>query len=289
MDNKIILITGATSGIGKAAAKILAKQGHTIILHGRNKTKTEHLCEEIKTESGNSNIDIFIADMFLLSDVKKMADDIKKKYQKLDVLINNAGGTMGKIREATSENMEKNLVLNLLSPFLLTQLLLDRLAKSSSSRIINVSSEMHKFGGKPLFDDFQLERNYDAVRAYSLAKLYLIWITRHFAAELKQKSMNHVTANTVHPGVAKTNFALDADRGFFTNFIGNMLMRFSLTPEQGAESIVYLATSDEVKNVSGNYYGPKKKLAKASDKFYSAKNEQIVWDYCMKTCEPYLK
>jgi NAD(P)-dependent dehydrogenase (short-subunit alcohol dehydrogenase family) len=286
MENKIILITGATSGIGKAAAKILAKQGHTIILHGRNKSKTEALCEEIKSESGNANVDLLIADMFLLSDVKKMADDFKKKYKKLDVLINNAGGTMGKIREATAENLEKNIALNLLSPFLLTQLLLDPLAKSSSGRIINVSSEMHKFGGKPLFDDFQLERNYDAVRAYSLAKLYLIWITRHFAAELKAQN---ITVNSVHPGVAKTNFALDADRGFFTNFIGKMLMAFSLTPEQGAESIVYLASSDEVTKVSGKYYAPKKKIANPSDKFYSAKNEQIVWDYCMKTCEAYLK
>ncbi|MDR2901357.1 MAG: SDR family NAD(P)-dependent oxidoreductase [Treponema sp.] len=289
MESKIILITGATSGIGKAAAKALAQQGHTVILHGRNKTKTESLCEEIKSESGNTNIDILLGDMFLLSDVKKMADEFKAKYQKLDVLINNAGGTMGKTREVTNENMEKTIVLNLLAPFLLTELLLGVMAQSSDARIINVSSEMHKFGGKPLFDDFQLEQNYDSVRAYGLAKLYLIWISRHLAADLKQKNMEHITVNTVHPGVSNTNFGLDADRGFFTNFIGKLLMAFSLTPEQGAESVVYLASSDDVKNVTGKYYAPKKKLAKASDKYYSAKNESIVWDYCMKICEPYLR
>jgi NAD(P)-dependent dehydrogenase (short-subunit alcohol dehydrogenase family) len=286
MESKIILITGATSGIGKAAAKALAKQGHTIIIHGRNKEKTLRVCEEIKSESGNANIDMLLCDMFLLSDVKKMADEFKAKYQKLDVLINNAGGTMGKEKESTSENMEKTIVLNLLSPFLLTQLLLDPLSKSSDARVINVSSEMHKMGGKPFFNDFQLEKNYDSVRAYSLAKLYLIWITRHFATELKSKN---IMVNAVHPGVAKTNFALDADRGFFTNNIGKLLMRFSLTPEQGAATSVYLASSDEVKNITGKYFGTKKKAVKPSDKYYSIKNEQTVWDYCMETVKPYMK
>jgi NAD(P)-dependent dehydrogenase (short-subunit alcohol dehydrogenase family) len=288
MESKIILITGATSGIGKAAAKALAKQGHTIIIHGRNNEKTLRVCEEIKSESGNANVDMLLGDMFLLSDVKKMADEFKAKYQKLDVLINNAGGTMGKDRESTKENLEKTIVLNLLSPFLLTQLLLDHLSKSSDARVINVSSEMHKFGGKPFFHDFQLEHNYNSVRAYGLSKLYLIWISRHLVSELQQKNMKHVTVNVVHPGVSNTNFGLDSDRGFFTNFIGKLLMRFSLTSEQGAETSVYLASSDEVKNITGKYYAPKRKLSKASDAFYSIENEQIVWDYCMKMIQPYL-
>jgi NAD(P)-dependent dehydrogenase (short-subunit alcohol dehydrogenase family) len=288
MENKIILITGATNGIGKAAAKALAKQGHTIIIHGRNKEKTLRVCDEIKSESAHTNIDMILGDMFLLSDVKRMADEFKSKYQKLDVLINNAGGTMGKVRESTSENMEKTIALNLLSPFLLTELLLDHLSKSPDARIINVSSEMHKMGGKPFFHDFQLEKHYDSVRAYGLSKLYLIWISRHLVSILKQKNREHVKVNVVHPGVSNTNFGLDQDRGFFTNFIGKLLMRFSLTPEQGAESIVYLASSDDVKNVSGKYYAPKKKLSKASDRFYSTKNEHIVWDYCMEITKPYL-
>lgn len=286
MEHKIILITGATNGIGKAAAKELAKQGHTIVIHGRNKTKTLAVCEEIKSESGNANIDVLLGDLFLLSDVKKMADEFKQKYQKLDVLINNAGGTMGKVREETLEHMEKTIVLNLLSPFLLTQLLTGHLSKSPSGRIINVSSEMHKFGGKPFFDDFQLEQNYDSVRAYGLSKLYLIWISRHFASVLKPAN---ITVNSVHPGVSNTNFGLDADRGFFTNLIGKLLMRFSLTPEQGAATSVYLASSDEVKNVTGKYFGTKKKAVKPGDRFYSIENENIVWDYCMETVKPYMQ
>lgn len=288
MESKTILITGATSGIGKAAAKMLAKQGHTLIIHGRNETKTQAVCEEITSETENANIDMLLADMFLLSDVKKMAGKLKAKYPRLDVLINNAGGTMGKIREVTSENMEKNLALNLFSPFLLTQLLLDPLSKSSSGRIINISSEMHRFSGKPDFTDFQMKNQYDVLRAYSLAKLYLIWISRHLAAELQQKNTGHITVNVVHPGVSNTNFGLDSDRGFFTNLFGRLMMRFSLTPEQGAETSVYLASSDEVTNVTGKYYGPKKKPAKANDRYYSIKNEQIVWDYCMEICKPYM-
>ncbi len=285
MESKIILITGATNGIGKAAAKELAKQGHTVIVHGRNKDKTLRVLEEIKAETGNANIDILLGDLFLLSDVKKMADDVKKKYQKLDVLINNAGGTMGKVREATDEGFEKTIVLNLLSPFLLTQSLLPLLSNAPSARIINVSSEMHKFGGKPFFHDFQLEKNYDSVRAYGLSKLYLIWISRHLSAELKPKN---ITVNTVHPGVSNTNFGLDADRGFFTNLVGKLLMRFSLTAEQGAASLIYLASSDDVEHVTGLYYGPKKKPAEPSDRYYSIENENRVWGYCSQIVAPYM-
>jgi Dehydrogenases with different specificities (related to short-chain alcohol dehydrogenases) len=231
---------------------------------------------------------MLLGDLFLLSDVKNMADKFKKKYNRLDVLINNAGGIMNKEREITKEGLEKTIVLNLLTPFLLTQSLIDVLAKSPSARIINLSSEMHKRGGKPDFNDFQLLNSYSCSRAYGLSKLYLIWISRHFITELKQKGLVHITVNVVHPATTNTNFGLDSNKGFLNNLIFRVVMPFTLTPEQGAESSIYLATSDEVKNVTGKYYAPKKKLAKADDRYYSAENEKIVWEYCKQITKPYL-
>lgn len=288
MREKIILITGATGGIGKETAKALAKQGHTVIIHGRDKVKTQKVCEEIKAETGNTNIDTLLADLFLLSDVKNMADKFKEKYDRLDVLINNAGGMMNKERETTKEGIEKTIALNLLSPFLLTQLLLNALAKSPTARIINVSSEMHKRGGKPDFNDFQLISSYSCSRAYGLSKLYLIWTSRHLITELEQQGLGHITVNIVHPGMTNTNFGLDSDKGFIINLIFRIAVPFGLTPEQGAETSIYLATSDEVKNITGQYYGTKKKLAKVDNKYYSAENERLVWEYCKQITKPYL-
>lgn len=288
MESKTILVTGATSGIGKETAKALAKLGHTVIVHGRDKEKTQKVCAEIKSETGNDSVDILLADLFLLSDVKRMADEVKQKYDRLDVLINNAGGMMNKVRETTTEGLEKTIALNLLAPFLLTELLLDVLAKSPSARIINVSSEMHKHGGKPDFNDFQMANSYSCDRAYGLSKLYFIWISRHLVTELKHNGMEHITVNVVHPATSNTNFGLDSDKGFLKNLIFRVVMPLSLTPEQGAETSIYLATADEAEKVTGQYYGTKKKLAKADDKYYSAKNEKIVWEYCEQITRPYL-
>lgn len=288
METKTVLITGATGGIGKETAKALARQGHAVVIHGRDKSKTQKVCEEIKSETGNKQVDMLLADLFLLSDVKRMADEFKEKYDRLDVLINNAGGMMNKERETTREGIEKTIALNLLSPFLLTQSLLDVLAKSPVARIINVSSEMHKRGGKPDFNDFQLVNSYSCTRAYGLSKLYLIWTSRHLITELKQKGLEHITVNIVHPGMTNTNFGLDSDKGFIINLIFRIAGPFALTPEQGAETSIYLATSDEVKTVTGQYYGTKKKIAKADDKYYSAENEKLVWEYCKQITKPYL-
>ncbi|MCF2444028.1 SDR family NAD(P)-dependent oxidoreductase [Dyadobacter sp. CY345] len=287
MESKTILITGSTDGIGKVTAKALAKQGHTVIIHGRNLNKAKTVCAEIKSETGNEKIDFVVADLFLLADVQRMAGDFKKKYERLDVLINNAGAMFGKDRETTKEGLEKTMALNLFSPFLLTQLLLEILAKSPAARIINVSSSAHAMSGVPNLNDIQLTKNYSLGSAYGQSKLYLIWVTQYLAEELKKTGFNNITANSLHPGTIKTEFGQNADKGFIINLLFKLSMLFAVTPEQGAENTIYLATSKDVENITGRYFA-NKKVAKPNPKYYSAENEKIIWDYCMQIVQPYL-
>lgn len=290
MDTKIILITGATNGIGKATASALAQQGHTLILHGRNKQKAEAVRDELIAESGNRQIDVLIANLTLLADVKRMADAFYKKYDRLDVLINNAGAFFGKDRATTPEGLEQTMALNLFSPLLLTELLIKALAKSPAGRVVNVSSAMHKNGGKPDLGDIQLQNSYGPARAYGLSKLYLIWAGRHLTAELKQQGLSQITVNSLHPGSVGTNFGQDGDKGFLINLVfklAKLAGPLGTTPEQGAATSVYLATSDEVVGVRDKYF-VKQKEAKTDERYYSPANEQKVWDYSMTIIKPYL-
>lgn len=159
MENKIVLITGAAQGIGKETALALAKDGYRLVIHGRNISKLQTVAEELAKTSGNDKIDIICADLFSLAETKSMADEFKRRFNRLDVLINNAGAFLNKHREITGEGFEKTITLNLFAPFLLMNSLLDILSKSASARIINLSSAMHRRGGKPDFNDMQFEKN----------------------------------------------------------------------------------------------------------------------------------
>lgn len=289
MNNKVILITGATQGIGKVTALTLARQGHHIIIHGRSQAKLQDVKAELQNESGNQSIDIITADLLSLEDTRRMADELNDGYDHLDVLINNAGAIFNKDRETTKEGFEKTLALNLLSPFLLMQSLLPLLQKSKSARIINLASAMHRRGGKPDFNDFQFEKNYSPNKAYGRAKLYLIWVTQYFAKQLKERGINNVTVNASHPGAVATNFGQDADKGFIINLIFKVALRFMDKIEDGARTSIYLATSPEVNEVSGKFFNNKEQLETPDQKYYSAANEQSVWDYCVQVTQKYLK
>lgn len=287
MESKIILVTGASDGIGKETAKTLAKQGHTILIHGRNPQKTKAAYEEIKSESGNTNIEMFLADFLSLADVKRFADEIKQKYNHLDVLINNAGAQFTDTRELTSEGHEKTMVINVLSPFLLTTLLLDNLKKSKSARVVTVASAAHAMGGKPDLIDIELEKSYTMPKAYGLSKLYIIWVMRHFVAETKKQGIHNITFNSTHPGTVKSSLGRDAMKSWKYKIIYTIwgaLMSNSM--EAGIKGSIMGATSPELEGVSNLYLGPKG-IEKANDKYYSLENEQTIWDYCLKSTEDF--
>lgn len=276
---KTALITGATSGIGKAVAIELARQGFTVVIHGRNAQKTSQVCDEIKMISGNTTVDYLVADLFLMEQVRKLADDYRQRYGQLDVLVNNAGGLMSRERETTAEGIEKTMAVNVVAPFLLTELLLDLLKNSPDGRIINVSSNSHKLNAKPDFSDWQLEKGYDPLRAYGNAKLFLIWLTQHLSKQLKQQRINNVTVNAVHPGAVATNFGVESNLGSFLKVMAKLARPFFRTAEQGADTLIYLASSDAVNGKSGLYF-VNRKPASVATTYHTEEREQLIWDHC---------
>lgn len=286
MESKTILITGASDGIGKETAKTLAKQGHRIIIHGRNKQKTEAAFEEIKRESGNQNIDMYLADFLALTEVRKFADTIKQKYDHLDVLINNAGAQFTDKRETTSEGHEKTMVINVFSPFLLTTLLLDLLKKSKSARVVTVSSASHSMG-KPDLNDIEFKNGYTMSRAYGVSKLYIIWVMQHFVTEMKKTGINNITFNSVHPGSTRTNLARESSKMWTFRIIMFLWQPMMNSMEKAISASIKAAINTELEGVTGKYFGPKGE-EKPSQKHYSPENEKIVWDYCMQTLKPYM-
>lgn len=245
---KSILITGATDGIGKAAALKLAKNKNKVVLTGRNKEKLEKTLHEVRKKSNNENVFSLLADFASLKDVHNLANQIIQKFPDLNILINNAGVVKNNY-ELTKDGFEYQLSVNYLAPFLLTYLLKDLLINNAPSRIINVTSQVHK-GAEINFDDFNFERaTYSPTRTYAITKLQDLMFTYKLSRELSDKG---VTVNCLHPGVVATNLLSDyRNRPRATN----LLARFTNdAPEDGAKTIVYLAESEEVENVSGKYF-----------------------------------
>ncbi|MDL2282224.1 SDR family NAD(P)-dependent oxidoreductase [Parabacteroides sp. OttesenSCG-928-G06] len=286
MDSKIILVTGASDGIGKETAMTLAKQGHTVIIHGRNKQKLQAVYNEIKAETGNTNIDMFAADFLSFTEIKRFADTIKTKYDHLDVLINNAGAQFTDKRETTIDGHEKTMMINVFAPFLLTTLLLDLFKKSPSARVVTVASAAHKMSGKPNLSDIELIDNYTMAKAYGVSKLYVIWVMRHFVTEMKKAGINNIAFNCVHPGSVVTNLARESLASFRYRIIMFLWKPMMISLIKGAKSSIEAAVSPKLEGVTGKYFGPKGE-EKVSDKYYSTQNEQIIWDYCLKVTEDY--
>ena len=253
MSGKVVLITGATEGIGKAAAVELAKQGATVAIVGRSKDKSERVLAEVKAASGSDKVELFLADLSRLSDVRALATAFRAKHDRLDVLANNAGAVFNTY-QISSDNFEMTFALNHLGYFLLTHLLLDLLKKTPGARVVSTSSDAH-LSGKINLETIATRPNRDSgFGSYGDSKLANILFTR----ELKRKlEGSGVTANCFHPGVVRTGFGLN-NKGIMAAGIKLLGPLFFRTPEKGAETLVWLASSPEAASFNGEYFHDKK-------------------------------
>jgi NAD(P)-dependent dehydrogenase (short-subunit alcohol dehydrogenase family) len=271
MKGKIVMITGANSGIGKETARMLAERGATIIMLCRNKERGEAALQELKEKTHSSNIELIIADLAKPDSIHEAVDQFKEKYNKLHILINNAGLTLSK-KKITSLGYEMTFAVNYLGHFLLTQLLLDTLKESSPSRIINVSSNMHKFANLK-FDDINLKSHYNGILAYSNSKLANLLFTYELARGLEGTG---VTVNALHPGFVRTNFG-KRGRSKFLKLLFKIARLFAISVKKGAKTSIYLAGSPEVDGVTGKYF-VKCKPVKSSNASYNLESQKRLWE-----------
>ena len=247
MNGKICLVTGATNGIGKATAQALAQMGATVVIVGRNASKTAQLVAEIRAASGNKNVDSLLADLSSQQEVRRLAGEFKSKYSHLDVLLNNAGAVFMQ-RQLSVDGIEMTFALNHLAYFLLTNLLLDTLKASASARIINVSSNAH-ISGKIEFDNLQGEREYSP-RVYENSKLANILFTMELSRRLEGTG---VTVNALHPGFTATGFAKNNGK-IIATLVSLFAPLVARSPAKGAETSIHLASSPSVEGIMGKYF-----------------------------------
>jgi retinol dehydrogenase 14 len=248
MAGKVVLITGGTGGIGKATAIGLATKGARVGITGRDLARAEQAAADIRTASGNLAVDAFAADMSSQAEVRRLALAVLDAYPRLDVLVNNVGGFWAH-RHPTADGLERTFALNHLAPFLLTNLLLDRLKASAPARVVTVSSGAQSMG-RIDFDDLQGARHYSGQRAYNQSKLANVMFTNELSRRLEGTG---VTANSLHPGVVRTNFGSEDQAGFFA-VMSRLALPLLKTPAQGARTPVYLASSPDMKGVTGKYF-----------------------------------
>jgi len=248
IENRVFLVTGANSGIGKATALGLARLGGTVVMACRDATRGEAARQEIIRASGKPRVFLEIVDLASEASTRSLAEAFPRKYPRLDVLINNAG-VYTSHREITPDGLERQFEVNYLSGFLLTHLLLDLLKRSAPSRIVNVSSSAH--GPSAIhFDDLQGERRYSGYRAYGQSKLAQILFTRELAHHLEGTG---VTVNACHPGVIRTNLGIGG-----ASVVVRFVRLFFKGPAKGAETPIFLATSPDVEGVTGKYFANKR-------------------------------
>ncbi len=267
---KVMCITGATDGIGKTAALELAKAGCTLALVGRNPEKGNRVLDEIVSDSGNENIRFHICDLSLMEAVRKLAKELQTDYNRLDVLLNNAGAYFSEF-EKTDEGFERTFALNHLSYFLLTDLLLDILEKTGNARIVNVASDAHQ-GAELSFENLQGFDGYKGWPAYCKSKLANIMYTYELDRRISGKG---ITANSLHPGFVDTNFG-NNNTGTVRVGLNAAKKVGAISPEKGALTSIYLASSPEVEGVSGKYFY-KCKQKNSNKASYVKSDQEKLW------------
>ncbi len=269
MIGKVCIVTGATSGIGEETALELARLHATVVLVGRSAEKCSKVLNEIKGRTGNQSVDFLVADLSSQKDIRRIVEEFRKRYQRLDVLVNNAGAVFLS-RLQSVDGIEMTFALNHLSYFLLTNLMLDMLIASAPARIINVTSAILK-QAKLNFDDLENRKGYNGIQAYGQSKLANLFFTYELAHRLEGRG---VTVNALHPGFISSNLGKN-NAGFLKPLLS--LFHFGgISPEEGARSIIYLASSSELAEKNGGYFD-KDRLAPSLFSYDQA-TARLLWE-----------
>lgn len=270
MNGKRVLITGATSGIGRETARGLARMGYSLVCAVRDEQRGLEVVRELRESTGNQDIEVLYCDLGSLASVRRCCVEYQGRFPRLDVLLNDAGVWDFRRRES-SDGFERIFAVNFLAPFLMTSFLLDELKRSAPSRIVSLSSGLHS--GVIHFDDLEMKRGWSGMKAYRQSKLAVILWTRLLAKKLAGSG---VTVNCVHPGLVRTNLARDAPWAYRVGF-----RMFGKSPVEGARTSIYVASSSEVKDVSGEYFTDCK-VAQSSPESYDMVVAQRLWDVAEK-------
>jgi len=271
MAGKTVLVTGGTGGIGRATALGLATKGAHLAITGRDRERTEGAAREIRAANGGQ-VDVFVADLSSQSEVRRLADEVLQTYPRIDVLVNNVGGYWN-TRHVTADGLEHTFALNHLAPFLLSNLLLDRLKQSAPARVVTVSSNAQAMG-RIDFDDLQGERSYSGSTAYNQSKLANVLFTYELARRLRSSA---VTANALHPGVVRTSFGAEDPRGI-QRLLVPIMRPFMKTPAQGAATSIHLASAPDLAQVTGHFFAnskPKRSSKRSYDEAAAARLWQL--------------
>jgi NAD(P)-dependent dehydrogenase (short-subunit alcohol dehydrogenase family) len=251
MQGKVVVVTGSNSGIGKETAAAMATLGATTVMACRNRRKAEEAASDVRAASGSDDVHVVPLDLADLSSVETAAADVTSRWDRLDVLVNNAGGIWSG-RQGTAQGLELTFGVNHVGPFFLTALLLERLQKTDSARIVNVSSFGHHLALTGMnWNDLQAEKRYNGFGAYAQSKLANVLFTRALAKRLAD---TNVTANAVHPGPVSTGFGMDGDMTGIMDWGNRLLRRFEISAASGAATSIYLAASPDVEGRTGGYY-----------------------------------
>jgi retinol dehydrogenase 14 len=269
MAGRTVLVTGGSSGIGRATAVGLARMGAHLAITGRDHGRTERAAGEIRA-AGGGQVEVFVADLSAQSEVRRLAGEVLQRLSRIDVLVNNVGGYWHS-RHVTADGLERTFALNQLAPFLLTNLLLDRLSHSAPARVVTVASNAQA-QGRIDFDDLQGERSYSGARAYNQSKLANVLFTYELARRLQGSA---VTANALHPGVVRTSFGAEDPAGVQRRLVP-FLRPFMKDPAKGAATSIHLASAPDLEQVTGRYFA-NRKPTRSSKRSYDQATAARLW------------
>ena len=274
MTGRTVLVTGGSSGIGRATALGLAAMGAHLAITGRDRERTQDAAREIRA-AGGGQVDVFIADLSSQAQVRRLAGEVLQSLSRIDVLVNNAGGYWN-TRHVTADGLERTFAINHLAPFLLTSLLLDRLKDSAPARVVTVSSNVQAIG-RIDFEDLQGERSYSGARAYNQSKLANVLFTYELARKLPATL---VTANALHPGVVRTSFGAE-EPGGVQRLFAPFMRPFMKAPGRGAATSIHLASAPDLEQVTGRYFAsskPRRSSSRSYDQAAAARLWQVSAD-----------